>query len=136
MKCIFAATPYSFSIQYHAYALVALHADTAWTMSIEGFAAEFRMQECEHGQAGIDESCAVFVPVSLGRRGARLLLTAFNAAHPGVLPPSLHFQFNREHWWQPARRGLPALARDHDGTVTCPRTGRVTRRWRRPAEMA
>ena len=107
MKCIFAATPYHFAVQYHSCALVASHADSGWVIIIDGLPANFRMQECLGAGGRIDLSCAVFVPATLGRRAAGKLLTAFNAAHPGVIPTHLTFQFDRVHWWQRARHGLP-----------------------------
>ena len=107
MKCIFAATPYHFTVQYHAYAMVASHADKVWVMGIDGTTASYRMQECRDGQGQLDPACAVFVPSSLGRRAAGRLLTAFNVAHPGIIPPHLNLQFDRVHWWLSARHSLP-----------------------------
>lgn len=112
MKCIFAATPYHFSVQYHAGALVASHAEQSWVVSMDGAAVPFRMQECLNAEGQIDLGCAVFVPSSMGRRAAGKLLTAFSAAHPGLIPPHLKFEFDRVHWWQRARRGLPPRAGD------------------------
>lgn len=106
MKCIFAATPYHFTVQYHASALVASHADKVWVMSIDGNPVSYRMQECRDAQGQLDLHCAVFVPSSLGRRAAGRLLTAFNAAHPGVIPAHLTFEFDRVHWWLRARNNL------------------------------
>jgi len=107
MKCIFAATPYHFTVQYHAYALVASHADKVWVMSIDGSPESYRMQPCRDAQGQLDLHCAVFVPSSLGRRAAGRLVTAFNVAHPGVIPPHLTFKFDGALWWFRGRHGLP-----------------------------
>jgi hypothetical protein len=107
MKCIFAALPYHFSVQYHADALVASHAKKAWVINMDGVDVSYRMQECRGADGQLDPHCAVFVPSSMGRRDAGRLLIAFNAAHPGVIPHNLVFRFDRINWWLRPRRSLP-----------------------------
>lgn len=108
MKCVFAAMPYHFTVQYHADALVASHAHRAWVVNMDGVAVSYRMQECQNADHDGAPHCAVFVPSAMGRREARRMLAAFNSTHPGVIPPHVVFRFDRVNWWLRTRRTLSA----------------------------
>ena len=101
MKCVFAATPYYFSVQYHANALVLSHANNTWEICIDGIPTTYRMLECRDAPGDIDLRCAVFVPATLGRHAAGRLVAGFKTAHPGVIPAHMVFQFDRLTWWAP-----------------------------------
>jgi hypothetical protein len=103
MKCVFAAMPYQFSVEYHASALVAAHADKAWVMHMDGVDMSYRLQPCQGTDGRTDPHCAVFVPSTMGDREAGRMLTAFQAAHPGVIPAHVVFQFEPVRWWRRAR---------------------------------
>lgn len=103
MKCIFAATPYQFAVQYHATALVTSQAETSWEISIDGMLLSCRMVDSRDAMGEPDPGCAVFVPATLGRRAAGQLLAEFNAAQPGLIPPHMTFQFDRLRWWMGGR---------------------------------
>lgn len=107
MKCVFAATPHRFTVQYHADALVASHADKAWVVDMDGTGVSYRRQACQDFDGKGHAGCAVFVPSAMGRRDASRLLAAFKTAHPGVIPPHLVFRFSRIAGWLRDRRSLP-----------------------------
>ena len=70
MKCVFAATPHRFTVQYHADAMVAAHADKAWVVDMDGIGISYRRQPCRADEGSRDTCCAVFVPVQPYRRMA------------------------------------------------------------------
>ena len=108
MKCVFVAMPYHFNVQYHADALVASHAGTAWVISMDGVEVSYRLHECRDSDGRRDPDCAIFVPSGMGRRDVERMLAAFNAAHPGVIPPHLVSHLERVNWWLRTRRTLTA----------------------------
>lgn len=94
MKCIFVASTYNFSVQYHTWAAVDAHAEHDWPIIMEGTSALYRMLAESGRDRQSDTSCAVFVPAQLNARAAGLLFAAFTAAHLGVIPRDPEFEFN------------------------------------------
>jgi len=102
VKCIFAATTYQFSVQYHPWKSVAAHGDSHWLMSIDGFPALYQLLPEPGSDRECDETCAVFVPARLDPKAASLLVLSFQAAHPGIIPGNPRFEFMTRPWWKRA----------------------------------
>ena len=106
--------PNHFTVQYHAESQVASHEHKAWVVNMDGVDISYRMQACQPADGQADPHCAVFVPSEMGRRDASRMLAAFSAAHPGVIPPHLVFQFDRDNWWLRTRRSLSSHLDQHE----------------------
>jgi len=107
VKCIFAATTYQFSVQYHPWMAVAARGDSHWLMSIDGFPALYTMLPEPGSDRQSDETCAVFVPARLDAVEASLLVSDFKSAHPGVIPGNTQFEYVTRPWWKRAPRAQP-----------------------------
>lgn len=69
-------------------------------MSIDGFPAMYQLLLEPGSDRNCDETCAVFVPTRLDAKAAALLVHAFRAAHPGIIPGNPRFEYVDRPWWK------------------------------------